>query len=269
VYIWGPCLTIPLYAARERSRAARRYRWCRQRAERRPAARRDHGEGPLSSVAGAGTARTRTLVHRVGVLLERGVRPERILLLTFTRRSAQRCWHAPSAWSGSASRHVHGRHFSRHRSPAAAPLWRAGACVRLTIMDQVGRRGPDAVSRARLGLATARSASEEGYAASPVVLAPRQHRHSRRPLLREEYPQFVEHEDEIPRSSPTHAAQAGAQSRQLRRPPALLGHAAGAGAGARRPHARTFDHLLVDEYQGHQPAAGAHPARHVPARTAT
>ncbi|MHB0964772.1 MAG: UvrD-helicase domain-containing protein, partial [Gemmatimonadaceae bacterium] len=41
-----------------------------------------HGEGPLLIVAGAGTGKTRTLVHRVGVLLERGVRPERILLLT-------------------------------------------------------------------------------------------------------------------------------------------------------------------------------------------
>ena len=40
-------------------------------------------------VAGAGTGKTRTLVHRVAHLLERGVRPERILLLTFTRRAAQ------------------------------------------------------------------------------------------------------------------------------------------------------------------------------------
>ena len=48
-----------------------------------------HGDGPLLIVAGAGTGKTRTLVHRVAHLLERGVRPERILLLTFTRRAAQ------------------------------------------------------------------------------------------------------------------------------------------------------------------------------------
>jgi DNA helicase-2/ATP-dependent DNA helicase PcrA len=45
-------------------------------------------EGPLLIVAGAGTGKTRTLVYRVARLVEAGVRPESILLLTFTRRAA-------------------------------------------------------------------------------------------------------------------------------------------------------------------------------------
>jgi DNA helicase-2/ATP-dependent DNA helicase PcrA len=45
--------------------------------------------GPLLIVAGAGTGKTNTLAHRVAHLLVNGVRPERILLLTFTRRAAQ------------------------------------------------------------------------------------------------------------------------------------------------------------------------------------
>jgi DNA helicase-2/ATP-dependent DNA helicase PcrA len=48
-----------------------------------------HGEGPLIIVAGAGTGKTRTLTSRVASLLERGVAPERLLLLTFTRRAAE------------------------------------------------------------------------------------------------------------------------------------------------------------------------------------
>jgi len=48
----------------------------------------EHGEGPLLIVAGAGTGKTRTLVQRVVTLVERGVDPGRILLLTFTRRAA-------------------------------------------------------------------------------------------------------------------------------------------------------------------------------------
>jgi DNA helicase-2/ATP-dependent DNA helicase PcrA len=47
-----------------------------------------HGDSPLVIVAGAGTGKTRTLTARVARLLETGVRPERILLLTFTRRAA-------------------------------------------------------------------------------------------------------------------------------------------------------------------------------------
>jgi len=47
------------------------------------------GDGPLRIIAGPGTGKTTTLTARVNILLERGVAPERILLLTFTRRSAR------------------------------------------------------------------------------------------------------------------------------------------------------------------------------------
>lgn len=47
------------------------------------------GAGPLLIIAGAGTGKTNTLAHRVAHLLLHGVAPERILLLTFTRRAAQ------------------------------------------------------------------------------------------------------------------------------------------------------------------------------------
>src|ERR1035438_3402973 len=47
------------------------------------------GDGPLRVIAGPGTGKTTTLTGRVDILLERGVAPERILLLTFTRRSAR------------------------------------------------------------------------------------------------------------------------------------------------------------------------------------
>jgi DNA helicase-2/ATP-dependent DNA helicase PcrA len=45
--------------------------------------------GPSLVIAGAGTGKTRTLTYRVARLVELGVQPEAVLLLTFTRRAAQ------------------------------------------------------------------------------------------------------------------------------------------------------------------------------------
>jgi DNA helicase II / ATP-dependent DNA helicase PcrA len=55
-------------------------------AEQRHAA--THPQGPLLVLAGAGTGKTRTLVARAAWLCGEGIEPNRILLLTFTRRAA-------------------------------------------------------------------------------------------------------------------------------------------------------------------------------------
>ncbi|MFF4965141.1 ATP-dependent helicase [Streptomyces sp. NPDC001037] len=48
----------------------------------------DHGAGPLLVLAGPGTGKTTTLVESVAARIARGADPERILVLTFSRRAA-------------------------------------------------------------------------------------------------------------------------------------------------------------------------------------
>src|SRR5256885_16365357 len=96
-----------------------------------------HAAGPLLIIAGAGTGKTRTLVYRVAHLIERGVAPERVLLLTFTRRAAHEMLSRAErlARPVSARRPRRTLHATRHR-----PLRQRGPAARLPrhlpILDQ-------------------------------------------------------------------------------------------------------------------------------------
>ena len=45
-------------------------------------------EGPLRIIAGAGSGKTKTLITRVAYMVDKGINPEHILLITFTNNAA-------------------------------------------------------------------------------------------------------------------------------------------------------------------------------------
>jgi DNA helicase-2/ATP-dependent DNA helicase PcrA len=58
------------------------------------------GDGACLVLAGAGSGKTRTLVYRVLFLLEKGISPENILLMTFTNKAASEMLHRVETYIG-------------------------------------------------------------------------------------------------------------------------------------------------------------------------
>jgi DNA helicase II / ATP-dependent DNA helicase PcrA len=96
-----------------------------------------HGDGPLLVVAGAGTGKTRTLTSRVAALLERGVQPERVLLLTFTRRAADEMLARAAALCGAtgAARRMWGGTFHAVAHRVISEHASALGLANLTVLD--------------------------------------------------------------------------------------------------------------------------------------
>ena len=114
------------------------------------------GDGPLLIIAGAGSGKTRTLAARVARLIADGTDPQRILLLTFTRRAAAEMLRRVGAMvDGRGAAHVWGGTF---HGIANRLLRRYGGSVGLdagfTVIDQSDAESLFGLIRAELGLGT-------------------------------------------------------------------------------------------------------------------
>jgi DNA helicase-2/ATP-dependent DNA helicase PcrA len=110
-------------------------------------------EGPLLIIAGAGTGKTRTLVYRVAHLIDIGVDPRSILLLTFTRRAAEEMLRRASLLIDNRCSQVAGGTF---HSFANLVLREFGRRINLlpsfTIMDRPDSEDAIQVLRTEMGL---------------------------------------------------------------------------------------------------------------------
>ncbi len=110
-------------------------------------------EGPVLVIAGAGSGKTRTLVYRVARLVESGVNPQHVLLLTFTRKAAEEMLRRASLLVGASCERVAGGTF---HSFANTVLRRTARHVGLdpgfTILDRADAEDVIALLRSRAGL---------------------------------------------------------------------------------------------------------------------
>jgi DNA helicase-2/ATP-dependent DNA helicase PcrA len=112
-------------------------------------------DGPLLVIAGAGTGKTRTLVYRVAHLVEIGIDPRSILLLTFTRRASEEMLRRATLLIDSRCAQVSGGTFHsfantvlRHFGP------KIGLSPSFSIMDRPDSEDVIQLLRAELGLNT-------------------------------------------------------------------------------------------------------------------
>jgi DNA helicase-2/ATP-dependent DNA helicase PcrA len=210
-----------------------------------------HGDGPLLIIAGAGTGKTRTLVYRVAHLIERGVSPERILLLTFTRRAAQEMLSRAERLVGSVSGRVHGGtfHATGHRLLRAFGE-SAGLARDFSILDQGDAEDLMGLARSHLGI----SASAKRFPKKETLhYVYSRHINTERPLdfiLGEELPQFAEYANQITKVFAEYVSRK--QERNLVDYDALLLFWAMMLESSEELATRIagmYDHVLVDEYQ--------------------
>lgn len=215
------------------------------------AAAATHGDGPLLIIAGAGTGKTRTLVYRVAHLIERGVRPDRILLLTFTRRASQEMLNRCERLVGGTSKKVHGGtfHATAHRL-----LRRFGSAAGLakdfTIMDQGDSADLMQLSRSQLGYA---QKSKRFPKKETLQYVYSRHINTGIPIeeiVRDGYPQFLDYLDDFGKIFADYTDRKQQRNLvdyddlllfwalMLEASPELATRIAG-----------LYDHILIDEYQ--------------------
>lgn len=98
------------------------------------------GDNHILVLAGAGTGKTRTIIGRVAYLLETGVKPWRILLMTFTRRAAGEMIERLGGLVGEASRSISAgtfHHFSLYTMRRMPNEFNIGKAAVIDRDDQV------------------------------------------------------------------------------------------------------------------------------------
>ncbi len=210
--------------------------------------------GPLLVIAGAGSGKTRVVTYRVAYLIESGVDPSQILLVTFTNKAAREMLHrveilVPSGsrvggkvWGGTFH-HIGNRFLRRHAS-------RVGYQPNFTILDREDAKKLMEACISDLKMNPKRSRFPRGEVLENLVGLSLSTRRPIEELVWERYPFFQEFLDDI-RAVADHYRKRKRELNAmdfddllfywetlLRENPDI-----------RKRYSAQFQHILVDEYQ--------------------
>jgi len=209
------------------------------------------GDGPALVIAGAGSGKTRTLVYRVAYQIDSGVDPSNILLLTFTRKSAQEMVNRAGDLIGARSQRVCGGTF---HSVANMLLRRYGRSIGVdpgfTILDRGDAEDLIALCRAHLGLNEKDKRFPRKGTIMEMVSKSENTLRSLDEIVLEEFSHFADHLEDLNRLQK--AYQSTKRQKQLLDYDDLLvmlRQLLSADESARMTISRQYRYILVDEYQ--------------------
>lgn len=215
----------------------------------------EHLGGPLLVVAGAGSGKTWTLACRVARLVERGVRPERILLLTFTRRAAREMLSRAERLTGAGRRlgRVWGGTFHAVANRLLRLHGRAvGLAPDFTVIDRADTADLMDLVRGELDLGSGERRFPRKDTLADLYSRTVNAGSRLADVLARDYPWCAEHVEDIGRVFDGYLARKR-QQHLLDYDDLLVYWNALARSPSAEVIAGLFDHMLVDEYQDTNP----------------
>jgi DNA helicase-2/ATP-dependent DNA helicase PcrA len=208
-------------------------------------------DGVQLVVAGAGTGKTRALVHRVAWLVERGVDPRDIVLLTFTRRAAREMLERAADLVGDHARSVRG---GTYHSFAVTCLRRHADAIGytrgFTVLDRADAESLVGLVRSEVGLAARDQRAPTRRTLHKLLSARVNTGRPMAELVERSYPQYLDLVADIERVAERYAERKREQGVMdfddllVRFVELLRDH-----PDRRRHLASSIRYLLVDEYQ--------------------
>jgi len=208
-------------------------------------------DGPSLVIAGAGSGKTRTLIYRVAYLIDKGVDPTSILLLTFTRKAAQEMLQRAGLLIGARSEKVAGGTF---HSVANMLLRRYGKPIELepgfTILDRGDAEDLIALVRNQLGLNEKDKRFPRKGTIAEIFSKCENTLSSLEDVLLGEFAHFAEHLNDLEKLKKAYVA--AKRQKQLLDYDDLLAKLRELLSGhepTRQAISQNFRYILVDEYQ--------------------